>query len=236
MSAIDSRSARPRVKNSHSLIIYLAHLLYWSGSYLCASNLIDPFLQHQYEKRGFGKTEAFWWADDSYNVMITFLLIAAWLAIGTAAVVDIVATVICLARIFELYMVVLRVIVSDSSPLFRVPVPVPVHSQQSAVRHILLVPIYLVQMTLVFAVLFQTLAHGHVINTVTGSPQPIEGAWTFLYLSWTTLSTLGSGFIFTSTSSRLIGMAEVVSGLAMIGVMLSAFIGSLGLVPRSEDK
>ena len=231
---IAGKTRRPRVRDDHSFLIYLAHVLYWSGSYICASNFVAPFLQRLFMKHGFEETEAWFWASDCYNGLIILLLVASWLASGTVTVVDVVASVICLGRLFELYMVVLRIVVSDPSPSFQAPVPIPVHTQESTVRQILLVPVYLAQLTLIFAVLFQTLAHGQVVDTVSGTPKPIEGAMTFLYLSWTTLTTLGSGFTFTTTSPRLLAMVEVGSGLAIITVMLSAFLGSFRLTPPSD--
>ena len=219
---------RPSSKDYRSLLVFLASLLYWSARYAGLSNVIDPFLQRKFEKRGFARDKAWWWASDCYNLAMVVVLIALWLAAGHVLVVDIIVTAVAIARLYEIYMVILRILVSDLHPgVFKPPLAVPEHDLEFAVRHVLVVPVYLLQLTLIFSTLFQTLGAGQVVDSLSGMNVPVVGHWPFVYLSWTTLTTLGSGYTFTGTAARTLAMVDVASGIGMLAVVLSIFVGAI---------
>ena len=62
---------------------------------------------------------------------------------------------------------------------------------------------------------------------------PVVGHWPFVYLSWTTLTTLGSGYTFTGTAARTLAMVDVASGIGMLAVVLSIFV--LGAIRVRAD-
>ena len=94
----------------------------------------------------------------------------------------------------------------------------------SAQRGLELGLVNLLQLIIAFSVMSQgvTAANKH-------SYQPMPGSWfDHLYMSWTNVLTLGNGYASQSVLARLLVMAEVGSGLLMIGITLAAILGRFG--------
>jgi hypothetical protein len=88
----------------------------------------------------------------------------------------------------------------------------------------------IVQVILIFALLYQNLAGGGRPGVFEAPSRPaveLSGWFSFLYLSWTTLFPPGSGYTPASTTARVLVMAESGSGLLIIGLTLAALISGI---------
>jgi hypothetical protein len=83
--------------------------------------------------------------------------------------------------------------------------------------------INIVQSILIFAIAFQTLAGSQGLKLCS-----ISSRFAFLYLSWTTLVTLGSGCAPVTAMSRSLIMAETGTGLVLVGIVLAVFVSRRG--------
>ena len=139
---------RPSSKDYRSLLVFLASLLYWSARYAGLSNVIDPFLQRKFEKRGFARDKAWWWASDCYNLAMVVVLIALWFsAVQPRFGCRHHCNGCCdCTPVRDLYGHP-RILVSDGyRGAFKPPLAVPEHDLEFAVRHVLVVPVYLLQL------------------------------------------------------------------------------------------
>lgn len=109
----------------------------------------------------------------------------------------------------------------------------PGHSVVSVSRSIVLALLNVFQVILIFAVLYSALQDLQGQAFVDGSFQDpglkyhvIHTLGEFVYLSWTTLLTLGSNYTATTLSAKGLIMVEVASGLPLLAVALSAFISA----------
>jgi hypothetical protein len=60
-----------------------------------------------------------------------------------------------------------------------------------------------------------------------GNGPSVNEAFSYLYLSWTTLFTVGSGFTPSTMQAQALVMAEVGTGLVIIALSLAIFVGNL---------
>jgi hypothetical protein len=88
----------------------------------------------------------------------------------------------------------------------------------------------IVQVTVIFALLYQIIAHygSGVFEGPKGDEHGPSTPFGYLYLSWTTLFPPGSGYSAISGTARGLFMAEGASGLLIIGLTLAALLSRMG--------
>lgn len=88
----------------------------------------------------------------------------------------------------------------------------------------------IVQVIVIFALLYQIIAHHGVgvFEGPKGDERRPSTPFGFLYLSWTTLFPPGSGYTAISGTARGLFMAEGASGLLIIGLTLAALVSRIG--------
>jgi hypothetical protein len=92
----------------------------------------------------------------------------------------------------------------------------------SGTQAILVVLVNIVQIIVIFAISYMTL--GGSGGFVPHDPRHLSGGFDFLYVSWTTISTLGSGFSPATPTVRVLTMAETGIGFIMVALALTSFL------------
>jgi hypothetical protein len=124
--------------------------------------------------------------------------------------------IVAVYRLYEIFLTQLRIVASDTFGEYE-------HTKPSIVRYLLFIPLYFFQAALIFAVLY-LVAAPTAFTTASGAGIT---ASQFVYLSWTTITTLGSGFTPTTHGAELLQMAEVAEGWLLAGIGLAVFVGSV---------
>jgi hypothetical protein len=223
-------SSKPRFPN-RSLLLFIA------GFVLAAITRLDPFYEWFYTWLGgrlqrFARTEddreaASVWARDAYAVALFILSVAAWLAVGLNRSLDFAIVVFATWRVSQLVAYKLKIVLVDINQ--------PGHYIASVSRSIMQGILSVAEVMILFAALDHALAPSGFIDT---SQQPVAvpktaGGW--LYVSWTSLLTLGSTYSPRGGTAKFLLMTEVAAGLILIAVSLGSFVGAVRLKPWSKE-
>jgi formate hydrogenlyase subunit 4 len=128
--------------------------------------------------------------------------------------------VFCFWRLFEIYRTVLRFIVIDY-----IGEGYP-HTTISAIRYLMYIPQYAVQIVMVFAVIYMYLTPGGFSG---GGLPALASVSSYSYVSLTTLTTLGSGYTAVTEAAREWQVFESATGIVLFGLGLSTFLSGLKL-------
>jgi hypothetical protein len=163
------------------------------------------------------------WAGDLYVLSLVAVSLGAWLLSGINPIINVVVLIYAVWRIVDVVTYQLGVLLVDVSTSG--------HGLASLSRSVLSSGLNIVEVIVLFAALEHILAPTGFVDPNRlpfGSSTPqTPGGW--LYVSWTTLLTLGSTYAITTGPAKALVMAEVASGLLLIAVALSSFVGAIQL-------
>jgi hypothetical protein len=213
-------------------------LLFIAGAVLTFITRLDPFYEWFYTRLGgflsrFARTEddreaASVWARDAYAMAMFILSVAAWLAVGLSRWLDLAIVLFAAWRVSQLVAYKLKIVLVDVNQ--------PDHYIASVSRSIMQGIVSVAEVMILFAALDHALAPLGFIDT---SQQPVAmpktpGGW--LYVSWTSLLTLGSTYSPRGGTAKFLLMTEVAAGLILIAVSLGSFVGAVRLEPWERKK
>jgi hypothetical protein len=104
--------------------------------------------------------------------------------------------------------------------------------EQERARSLITIAIYGLQITLVFAILDRLLAASS--DSITRHGTQATGAFDFLYISWTDMTTLGNDYSVHSVAARALQMATTTSGVLLLGVLVA--VGVNKIARRLDDE
>jgi hypothetical protein len=90
---------------------------------------------------------------------------------------------------------------------------------QVRARSLITLAIYGLQITLVFAILDHSLAASS--DFITSDGIRATGAFDYLYVSWTDMTTIGNAYIPHSVAARALKMATTTSGILLLGILVA---------------
>jgi hypothetical protein len=88
------------------------------------------------------------------------------------------------------------------------------------------IALYAFSVTLCYAILDHSLATNDY-KLVHGSPEVASGSFTFLYIAWTHMTTLGNGYELTSDTARALAMASTTSGVLILAVLVASALNRI---------
>lgn len=115
------------------------------------------------------------------------------------------------------------------------------HTPVSRIRYIYYTILYVVQVSFIYCAIYAFWApDGYYDPTrcasrAIGSCVTVTGLNNHIYLSITTLTTLGSGFVANGGLAQWLQISEVAFGILLLAVGLATFVGSLQLVPLQRN-
>jgi hypothetical protein len=142
-----------------------------------------------------------------YVLAVTILLIAALLVGRSAQPWRTIIVVLVTWRLLEIFTIGLGIVLRRRGPLFG--------------RSVVAVGFLALQVTLVFAVLDQSLAHAGFAAAGGATPaSPLQ----FLYVSWTEMTTLGGSYGPTSDTARSLEMATGTAGILVLAILVQTAV------------
>lgn len=141
-----------------------------------------------------------------YVLAVTVLLIAALLVGRSAQPWRTIIVALVSWRLLEIFTVGLGIVLRRRGPLFG--------------RSVVAVGFLALQVTLVFALLDQSLAHG---GFAAGHARPVSPLQ-FLYVSWTEMTTLGGSYGPTSDTARGLEMATGTAGILVLAILVQTAV------------
>lgn len=163
------------------------------------------------------------WAGDLYVLSLVVVSVVAWLLAGVNPIVNVVIVIYAAWRIVDVVTYQLGILLVD--------VGKSGHGLGSPSRSVLSSGLNILEVIVLFAALEHVLASTGFVDPNRlpyGSSTPqTSGGW--LYVSWTTLLTLGSTYSITTGPAKALVMAEVASGLILIALGLASFVGAIQL-------
>lgn len=141
-----------------------------------------------------------------YVLAVTVPLLVALLVgfVGQPWRTIVVAVVV--VRLLEIFTVGLGLVLGRRGPLFG--------------RSVVAVGLLALQVTIVFAVLDQALAHTGFTGSGVRATSPLQ----FLYISWTHMTTLGGSYDPTTDTARALQMATSTAGILVLAVLVQAAV------------
>jgi hypothetical protein len=130
-------------------------------------------------------------------------------------------------RVIEILLTLVRIISFDTLPGGYMHTPV------SRVKYLYYTILYVVQMCFIYTAIYAFWVPNGFhdpSHCASGVCAPVTGLNNHIYLSVTTLTTLGSGFQASSGLAQWLQVSEVAFGLLLLAVGLAAFVGSLPLI------
>jgi hypothetical protein len=128
-------------------------------------------------------------------------------------------------RLFEIYRNFLRFVVIDY-----IGAGYP-HTTISAIRYLMYIPLYAVQIIFMFAVIYMWLPNPFY---AVGLPA-LHGITSFIYVSATTITSLNSNYTPATRTAEVWVAFESLTGLVLFGLGISTFLGGLKL-PRHHQR
>lgn len=163
------------------------------------------------------------WAGDIYVLGLFGAAALAWWFSGANPVLNAFIAAFAVWRITEIVVFQLGVLLVDSNK--------PQNRLASLSRSVLSSMVNILAVVLLFAALEHIFASTGFVDSSRlplGAYVPkTPGGW--LYVSWTTLFTLGSTYSVTTGVAKALVMTEVASGLLLIVVSLASFVGAIQL-------
>jgi hypothetical protein len=132
------------------------------------------------------------------------LLVPLWLVNPASRVLQLAFAVVAIVRLWE----ILTTGLGTSLAL----------EQQIRARNLVTIAIYASQATLIFAILYHSLAAGHF--SLEQGPSA-TGAFDYLYASWANLTSLGSTFEPEGGGARFLAVLTTTTGIVLLGVLLA---------------
>jgi hypothetical protein len=158
------------------------------------------------------------WLSDIYVGLNLAILVAVW-ALITSAPLLYFAAAFALWRLVDILATNFRILLVDADR--------PGWGVVSASRSVLLGLINVVQIAVIFAIVDHALAPTGFLDPYRPAQPGAASPAGFLYLSWTTLITLGSGYEPISPMAKALIMLELASSFLMFVVILAAFVSLL---------
>jgi hypothetical protein len=115
------------------------------------------------------------------------------------------------------------------------------HTPVSRIRHLYYTILYVVQISFAYSTIYAFWTPTgfydltHCASSVAANCAPLTGLNNYIFLSVTTLTTLGSGFVTNGGLPQWLQMSEVGVGILLLAVGLAAFVGSLHLISLQKS-
>jgi hypothetical protein len=101
-------------------------------------------------------------------------------------------------------------------------------AQQVGARNLVTIGIYVVQVMLIFAILYHSLATSSFVSDVNGSTSTASRPSDYLYISWSALTTVGNSvYVPINSMARYLSVLTTTFGALLLGVLLAFGINSI---------